>query len=68
MFLQIVFIIIGVYFLVMNAIFGNRWGKAAKSSEKMNSVTTRIIYAIAGLILIGYGIIAITNPGILPNR
>jgi hypothetical protein len=69
MFIQILFIVIGAYFLILNGILGIglNWGRSARYSERMGRKTTRIIYAVAGAALLAYGISSLINPDLLPK-
>ncbi len=65
MFVQILLIVIGTYFLVVNGALGINWGRAKKYSAKMGQGPVRIIYAIIGAALIAFGILAILNPALI---
>jgi len=67
MFVQIVVIAIGAYFLILNGILGIglNWGRSKRYSEKMGPGVTRIMYAVAGVALIVFGILSILNPELL---
>ena len=67
MFIQILFIVIGAYFLIVNGILGLNWGRSRRYSDRMGQKTTRIIYVVAGAALIAYGTLSLFFPGILPE-
>ena len=69
MFIQILLIAIGAYFLIMNGILGRglNWGRSKRYAEKIGTGVMRIIYMVVGAALIVYGILALINPGLLPK-
>ena len=61
MFVNIVVIIIGVYFLVFYGLLGRglSWGRTKKYMQQLGTGLIRIIYAAVGAAFIIYGILAI---------
>ena len=66
----LILIIIGCVTLVANGIFGlsSKYGRRRWFVEHFGPVTARVVSIIVSLLVVGFGILMILRPDLLPNK